>query len=234
MLRLLESSDARFVRGRIKRCTDATARLLFQGFLQSLLEWEQDRKGADNHGLIRVRGGREIACHVCGQYFTEMRHLQTHLQRSHPVEVVSKASRPTANEYVAHAVDGMPECRHCRRVFTRVEALKKHLQGSCPVLHQRATSDVEQPLVADVPLTVQNSPEHGLLGHSCRAQPSGGGANLAIVPLSAQKEFRALLQEGWKRVLRNAEFCANLRTYCVLCGQWVSVSGIKQHVRLMR
>ena len=108
MLRLLESSDARFVRGRIKRCTDATARLLFQGFLQSLLEWEQDRKGADNHGLIRVRGGREIACHVCGQYFTEMRHLQTHLQRSHPVEVVSKASRPTANEYVAHAVDG--EC----------------------------------------------------------------------------------------------------------------------------
>ena len=162
-----------------------------------------------------------------------MRHLQTHLQRSHPVEVVSKASRPTANEYVAHAVDGMPECRHCRRVFTRVEALKKHLQGSCPVLHQRVTSDVEQPLVADVPLTVQNSPEHGLLGHSCRAQPSGGGANLAIVPLSAQKEFRALLQEGWKRVLRNAEFCANLRTYCVLCGQWVSVSGIKQHVRLM-
>ena len=268
VLRLLESSDARFVRavarspvhlthesneelyvrlrvktvsdtakrilqGRIKRCMDATARLLFRGFLQSLLEWEQDRKGAEKHGLIRVEGDRAIACHVCGQYFNEMRHLHTHLQKSHPMDVVSKASRPNASEYVANAVDGMPECRHCRRIFTRVEALKKHLQGSCPVLHKRVPSNGEQPLAVDVPLPVQNSPEPGLLGHTCRAQSSGRDANLAVAPLSAQKEFRTLLHEGWKRVLRNADFSASLRTYCVLCGQWVSCGGVKQHVRLM-
>ena len=167
VLRLLESSDARFVRaiarslvhltresnedarlrvktisvattrvlqGRIKRCTDGTARLLFQGFLQSLLEWDQDRKGENQHGLVRYQRCHEVACHVCGQYFTEMRHLRTHMQRSHPEDVASRAAKPTASVYVNHAVDGMPECRHCRRMFTRVEALKKHLQGSCPNL----------------------------------------------------------------------------------------------------
>ena len=77
---------------------------------------------------------------------------------------------------------------------------------------------------------VQNSPEIGLLGHSCRALSLGEDTNLAV---SAKPEFCMHLQTGWKGVLRNADYCASMRTYCVLCGQWASVGGIKPHVRLM-
>ena len=45
---------------------------------------------------------------------------------------------------------------------------------------------------------VQNSPEIGLLGHSCRALSLGEDTNLAV---RAKPEFCMHLQTGWKGVI---------------------------------
>ena len=182
---------------------------------------------------MRVKKCDEVACSICGQYFTEMRHLHNHMKRSHPEAATTRTDRPTAAVYVQHAVDGMPECRYCRRVFTRVEALKKHLQGSCPVLHSSKNAAAGAPAHVDRVPAEPASLSAGLLGHSCRALPLVEAAALSAAPLYSRDDFRAILCAGWKQVLRNAEFCASSRTYCALCGQWASVSGIKQHIRLM-
>ena len=68
-------------------------------------------------------------------------------------------------------------------------------------------------------------------GHSCRASKD----SQTIDPLLQLPDFRNALLRGWKQVLSRAEYGPSLRTYCILCGQWVSMEGpsLKQHVRLM-
>ena len=85
---------------------------------------------------------------------------------------------------------------------------------------------------------------------ACRANPEQGGtlcrdgAAWAFMPgsegrgggrgITSVAAFRAELAKGWKRVLRVTKYRNRLKSYCIICHQWVSMEspGIKQHIRL--
>ena len=50
--------------------------------------------------------------------------------------------------------------------------------------------------------------------------------------LMQNADFQAMSLQHWQSVLRVPEYCKSLSTYCVLCGQWASCAGFKQHIRL--
>ena len=50
--------------------------------------------------------------------------------------------------------------------------------------------------------------------------------------LMQNADFQTMSLRHWQSVLRVPEYCKSLSTYCVLCGQWASCTGFKQHIRL--
>ena len=239
----------KLLKGRAKKSRDAAAVAAFQAQLHHLQDWACDARASQRAGLLQIEAGRQYPCAVCGQYFASMQHLLSHQARQHPEQVPKKTGRMHSQAYVAGTVDGMPTCVHCSASFTRVEALKKHLHRACPVLHGKQSRRPEPPptqyhtdpqashtvfskVGADEGTAVKvAAAPAGLHGSSDRALPTL--VQTGHVPLIADDAFRKQLKLGWKTVLRCKEYATSLCTYCVLCGQWIDVTGVKQHHRLM-
>ena len=215
------------LQSRAKRSQDAACSARFQVLLQWLQQRAQDLDST-TLSLCPVEGPAScigVYCSECGQQFSRMKFLHQHRARKHPELVVTKPSLPPAS-YASHTVDGMPTCRHCQSRFRRVEALKKHLKRSCPVLHGPLYGiDVKTP-DGEVPTECEGLRK----GHTCRDPPSMPEHPALLDDLT----FRAATQKGWKHLLRDPKWVHSLRTYCVVCGQWISMKGpgAKQHVRL--
>ena len=174
-------------------------------------------------GLRQINCRHAVACEHCGLYFNSMGQVRRHMRRMHGVTPEPPTDKQP--KWSEHMHNGMPHCRHCGKIFTRVEGFRKHIRKSCIILHGREQRVPQSP-GGEVPPGEERS--HG---HSCRTSP----AVPEITPLLNNLEFRSALLKGWKQVLCHAEFGPSLRTYCILCGQWVSMEGpgVKQHVRLM-
>ena len=209
--------------GRSKRCSDVACS---QWFLEqwSWLRQTEEMQAGSSHGIRNAACVRAVACERCGQYFTSMGQVRRHMKRVHGVE--PGAAKPPLSKWHQHMVDGMPLCKHCGKQFTRVEGFRKHIRRSCIVLHGHHSGCVDKPAEGMEPSTGER-PQ----GHSCRASPTAPEAK----PLIELPEFRAKLLPSWKQVLHDSVYRQSLRTYCLLCGQWVSMSGpgVKQHIRLM-
>ena len=186
---------------------------------------------------------------VVSIYFASMQHMLSHRARQHPDFRVAKKRTMDSCSYAAQTVDGMPVCAHCGQSFTRVEALKKHLHQACPILHTAElrsrsiegevskaaaataqTQSLERCTRSGGEVQVASEPE-GLLGLSGRTPVEH--VQQCNAPLIGIPAFVAALRVGWKNVLRVDSYRRCLASYCVLCGQWVDSSGVKQHHRLM-
>ena len=240
---------AKLLAGRARKSTDPEATAAFQAHLCVVRAWQQQTWQCHQHGLRPAEAGRMLPCDICGVYFSTMQHLLSHKARIHGTMQPRKTSVMPSRQYTASAVDGMPICAHCGASFTRVEALKKHLKQACPALFQQRlqctpsvppaetkpqspdkaqpAENMSTPLVAEVKVATVSK---GLLGSSDRAPTPVQGV---LTPLVEAPAFRRALRQGWKHVVRSREFVCSLRQYCVLCGQWVDATGVKQHHRLM-
>ena len=209
--------------GRSRSCQSEESREGFARQRQQLIGLQAQLLQPSAEGLIEVLDCEPVACHTCGVYFPDMRLLRSHQARKHGR---TRAPKPTPREYVAQAVDGMPQCRYCRKKFTRVEGLQKHLRGSCRVKYQQS-----EPAAAEASVERGEVPSghEGLLGCSRRAPQ----ADVACEPLLDSSEFCTLIRSGWRSALRHKTFLHSLRLHCIICGQWASnAGGIKQHLRL--
>ena len=116
---------------RAEKCASAVGREAFAQ-LGDRLRLLHDGTADDTRvqgALIEVDACNPVACNICGQYFSSMRHMKSHRTRQHGK--TPKPPMPASLQYVSHTVDGMPQCLHCLRLFTRVEGLKKHLRAFC-------------------------------------------------------------------------------------------------------
>ena len=224
-LKTISELQHKLLRGRIKKSLDANAVECFRTHLCTLTELMTVLAAESQSGLLRVEVAKPIACHVCGQYFSNMKHLLSHQARAHASLPKPGKSLPDAMEYGRHAVDGMPQCRHCLALFTRVEALKKHIRRSCPVLYMKEHTQTH-PASAGTSHAASSQ-----LGVSSDPVPREDHPEPAL-PLIQQTAFRQLLASGWKNVLRNPSFRNSLSQYCAVCGQWLDMDGVKQHYRL--
>ena len=210
---------------RAEKCASAVGREAFAQ-LGDRLRLLHNGTADDNRvqgALIEVDACNPVACNVCGQYFSSMRHMKSHRTRQHGK--TPKPPMPASLQYVSQTVDGMPPCLHCLRLFTRVEGLKKHLRGSCRILHQASVPVAATALSGEVPPA-----REALLGYSHRTPH----AATAPEPLMHRPQFRSAVSQNWRRVLVDPATVNELRNYCVICAQWVSFSGgIKQHMRLV-
>ena len=209
--------------GRSRSCQSADSREGFENQRQKLIELQAQLLQPSAGGLLEVLDCEPVACNTCGVYFPDMRLLRSHQARKHGR---TRAPKPTPREYVAQAVDGMPQCRYCRKKFTRVEGLQKHLRGSCRVKYQQSEPEAAEASVerGEVP-----SGHEELLGCSHRAPQ----AEVACTPLLDSPEFCTLIRTGWRSALRHKVFLRSLGLHCIICGQWAShAGGIKQHLRL--
>ena len=237
------------LKGRVNKSLDVDAVADFSAQLESLRLLVREADAANAHGIQQVEVGKLIPCRTCGQYFACMQHLLSHQGRKHPELHGSRQPKFSGKEYAAQTVDGMPVCVHCRSTFTRVEALKKHLARSCPVLYAR-TSALSQPECRPSALTSDCRKQHthslvdhcglevkvastpaGLLGPAGRTPTST--VQPEVKPLIEDASFRQMVLANWKGVFRVAKFRQSLSQYCVLCGQWADMSGLKQHIRLV-
>ena len=50
-------------------------------------------------------------------------------------------------------------------------------------------------------------------------------APAAVTGLIYDSDFRQKARANWRSVLHCQPFCDSLRTYCLLCGQWVQMKG---------
>ena len=240
---------AKLLASRTRKTRDPHAAEVFKLHLSVAHAWQQQTWLCHQAGLRPKEAGKMLPCDVCGIYFSCMQHLLSHKARMHVTQEPRKTGVMSSRQYTASAVDGMPVCAHCGSSFTRVEALKKHLKSACPVLFQQhlrsRNSDAPDNTTSLLPTTAPpasfecTSPEAtvkvaevsmGLLGSADRAPSSVQGVH---EPLIAVPAFRQALLQGWKQAIRSRAFARCLSQYCVLCGQWVDTTGVKQHHRLM-
>ena len=189
-----------------------------------------------------------VPCDICGQYFSNHRHMRSHRTRKHQ-KPPQASTIPTSRDgtmsktqmsgvlstraYREYAVDGMPACRFCKVRFTRVEGLKKHIRRGCPKFGcPHPSPEEDQPGVVTAP-EVQVASGQGELNRQSALQITP--EDPAEQPLIHNLSFRSSLQISWRQPLRDPAFRKKMSTYCVLCGQWISNvgPGCKQHLRLM-
>ena len=240
---------AKLLASRARKSADPEAAEVFKQHHSLALAWQGQTRLYHQRGLYPTEADKMLPCDVCGMYFSCMQHLLSHKARMHNTQKPRKTGVMPSRQYTASAVDGMPVCAHCGSTFTRVEALKKHLSCACPVLFQqqhqiRPSSALEgstsqQSATAHPAGHACTSPEAtvkvaevslGLLGSSDRAPLPVQGVR---APLIDDPAFRQAIMQGWKQAIRSREFANSLCQYCVLCGQWVDTTGVKQHHRLM-
>ena len=222
-LRSVHHMLEKLYRSRSKRSQDTESKHWFLDQWTWLRSADLSSSG-DTGGLHPAACSRAVACDQCGQYFSSMGQVRKHMRRTHGTE--HRSARPTSPRWNRHMLDGMPHCRHCGKKFTRVEGFRKHIRKSCIVLHGRCNGDTAQTQEGEEPSEVEK-PQ----GHSCRASPNvQEDASLMQTPA-----FRNMLLQNWRSVLQHPQYGPSLRTYCVVCGQWVSMlgPGVKQHIRLM-
>ncbi|CAE7234018.1 unnamed protein product [Symbiodinium sp. CCMP2456] len=237
----------------VKRCarvSDDWQRNWFERQLQAL---ENSSSTVDVSLQVHLtpQGIPGVPCPECGVVFVNRRHMLSHAARKHksqepagtPQET-SKDTRKSGVWYMQHAVMGMPHCRHCDKKFTRFEGFKKHLRQACPILHANCPVVPSQPKQCDTLLQTEHAAElvvqvasarEGSEGPTPQACPDDAEPASSVNVSDALQycdKFRTLSLSGWRNVLRDQEFCKSLSTYCVLCGQWASPTGFKQHIRL--
>ena len=222
-LRSVHHMLEKLYRSRSKRFNDPESKNWFLD-QWSWLQGVTTSSSGDTGGLHTAACSRAVACDQCGQYFTSMGQVRKHMRRAHGTE--HSSARPTNPRWSQHMSDGMPHCRHCGKKFTRVEGFRKHIRKSCIVLHGRRNGEAAQTKEGKEPSEVER-PQ----GHSCRASQDVQEA----VSLIQAPAFRNMLLQNWRSVLQHPQYGPSLRTYCVVCGQWVSMlgPGVKQHTRLM-
>ncbi|CAE7742391.1 unnamed protein product [Symbiodinium sp. CCMP2592] len=212
----------RLLLGRCRKCTYAAS---ITWFTKQQTVLRTDQCLTQPQALQVIDPSKQVACEICGQYFATKKQVKQHCTRKHGV--VTVASQAVHAHWRSHMIDGMPQCKHCRRSFTRMEGFRKHIKSGCPAMSGR--DSVQNTLCAG------EVPEGGAgpLGHSCRASPTHDVVE-SDVPLIQDAAFKHQLSRGWKQVLRTPRFCKSLRTHCVICHQWVSMTGpgCKQHIRL--
>ena len=222
-LRSVHHMLEKLYRSRSKRSQDPESKNWFLD-QWSWLQGITTSSSGDTGGLHTAVCSRAVACDQCGQYFTSMGQVRKHMRRAHGTE--HSSARPTNPRWSQHMSDGMPHCRHCGKKFTRVEGFRKHIRKSCIVLHGRRNGAAAQTKEGKEPSEVER-PQ----GHSCRASQDVQ-EDVSLIQTPA---FRNLLLQNWRSVLQHPRYGPSLRTYCVVCGQWVSMlgPGVKQHIRLM-
>ena len=239
------------LRRRAVACRSEADRAWFLGMLSQL------EAVPENCSLLLVTQDNSetigVPCNICGQYFLNHRHMRSHRTREHSKTTSDCHPQPKhvsgvlpAEDYRKFSVDGMPTCRFCEARFTRVEGLKKHIKRGCPKyptphltviksdpVQTPVSANTERPGVVTVP-EVQVASGQGELFRPSALQTTPNGEPLQQ-PLIQHSEFQATLRDSWKQAVQQQEYCRQLRTYCVFCGQWVSLvgPGCKQHMRTM-
>ena len=231
--------------GRATRTRDDNTRNWFEQVRDNLLSAQAESSNASPDSTPDISWG--VACDVCGMYFLNHRTMRSHRARKHkPAQAATSTSQSgssaaqvsgvlAAPEYSRSSADGMPTCGSVVLTsFTRVEGLKKHINRGCPKLAVTASA---------LPSPSETTADPSVKVASDREEPSGQGPAPQVVsasgnthkPLIEDQDFRSKALESWKHTLLDEKYCQSLRTYCTLCGQWVSLvgPGCKQHHRLM-
>ena len=236
-----------------RRCSNAVDMQLKAWFEQRLCGldegWTLTGKSQELH--LTPEGIPGVVCPDCGITFVNRRHMLSHQARKHRQDPdtsysvhITRQTKRTGEWYMHHAVDGMPQCRHCSQKFTRFEGLKKHLRQACPVLHGQDRTPPECPqhqprnhepeCTAELMVKVASAREEseGLTPqvHSGTTAPDTQTAPAGV--LMQNVDFQTMSLRHWQSVLRVPDYCKSLSTHCVLCGQWASCTGFKQHFRL--
>ena len=99
--------------------------------------------------LVEVRTlAKPVACALCGIYFPSLKMLRHHKALKHPETVNKKRPRTQQQmraDFMQHAVDGLPACKHCSWQFSSWPAFCKHFEcRRCPVLHA-PTAETPEP-----------------------------------------------------------------------------------------
>ena len=156
--------------------------------------------------------------------FADLSSMRKHHAKKHAVSLVNSAVKSSADraalDLAPHMVDGTPKCTHCLKVFPRPKGLREHIIAHCPVLHgskASAAAAVSEPSAC----TTQGTP----LGHPCRESPTE--------PVILRSSVRhALAGNSWRVLLKQPDLLAELKSFCVICGQWVAVgAGMQTHIR---
>ena len=95
----------------------------------------------------------KFRCDECGQEFITQASLRRHIFCSHLTEAQQQQKTVQAKVNIkqaemAHALDGMPQCRHCRHAFSTWHAFHYHVNTrSCPALRLLYENDQTQSAV---------------------------------------------------------------------------------------
>ena len=177
------------------------------------------------NAILPVRSDcKQEACPTCGLYFADLSSMRKHHAKKHGVSLVNSAVKSSkdraALDLAPHMVDGMPICPHCLKVFPRPQGLREHIMAHCPVLHgSLAPGSLQQSDPS--PVTTLGT----ALGHTCRE-------SLTTPVIRRSSVRQALAGSTWRVLLRQNDLLTELKSFCVICGQWVSEgAGMKTHIR---
>ena len=206
-----------------------------QWFTQKLAELQAcavpasaNTEPADHSTLLPVRTDcKQESCPTCGLYFADLSSMRKRRAKKHGVCLVNPAIKSSADraalDLAPHMVDGMPKCPHCLKLFPRPQGLRERVVAHCPVLHgskASAAAAVSEPSAS----ATQGTP----LGHPCRESPTA--------PVILRSSVRQVLAgNSWHVLLKQPDLLAELKSFCVICGQWVvEGAGVKTHIRRCR
>ena len=197
-----------------------------------MLRFLSNSPARESVGLVPVgESAASIACPDCGQYFANISHMRRHCSQKHGKQVVP--SPPPANsqlreQYMQHAVDGLPQCRHCGWQFSSWHWFLQHFDKQrCPQLqdtqqtqipeadtqHQSTTSPQPEP---NHPPAAEAEPQHNPVPEALR------GVDSELVQLAQGQDWKLLAQN-----IRRGD-----QHYCPFCNQWLArPTYLSRHLR---
>ena len=161
-------------------------------------------------------------CPVCGVGFPSNHAVNVHIGKQHRDHRKPRERNPTVKNQQndaarAHALHGMPTCRHCLKSFHAWPQFFGHFhQEACPVLHAHPTAESPtHPADSSTP-----PPAASLLAHGASAPEEVPTAQVDPPPLFHLDSIQALARKRDVQALAKAIRTHGIFHHCPECRHW--------------
>ena len=164
------------------------------------------------------------SCPVCGVGFPSNHAVNVHIGKMHPTYRKPRERNPTIKNQQndaarAHALHGLPTCRHCLKSFHAWPQFFGHFhQEACPVLHAHSAPRTD--IDSNPPPPPRDSDNASLLAHGAFAPEESEALQTEPPPLFHITSIQTLARTRDVPALAKAIRQHGLSNHCPECNQW--------------